>query len=297
MSAAWRGDVHPHPPGGRQTRRHECRHPTRFRSLALARRPCLSLPPRFGSPGRLASARQPSQRSANLFARQAGKACCPTTPHAPLRPSRWSPPPCTTTPPPPPAARSLQIRRPPDEPMMILNPRRARHPLHKSFRTLDAASYADIALVDVERAVLDLAVGGSEGVGGARRGRASSGGMPVVCWGWVLVCWLRGGLVVVVLALDRTVLDGAGGGSRGGWVGGEGAVTRGEVGGWAFGGVGFRVFGAWPCRGRAGPAWVWGRGQGMFVVVSRGAGWGAAAPGGASRLAQLAMGCRAGCTA
>ncbi|KAG2501358.1 hypothetical protein HYH03_001148 [Edaphochlamys debaryana] len=50
-------------------------------------------------------------------------------------------------------------RRQSDEPLsQLFHPRRARHPLHTAFRTLDAASYADIATVAVERVVLDLAV-------------------------------------------------------------------------------------------------------------------------------------------
>ncbi|GFR42555.1 hypothetical protein Agub_g3434, partial [Astrephomene gubernaculifera] len=50
-------------------------------------------------------------------------------------------------------------RRQADEPFsQLFHPRRARHPLHAAFRTLDAASYGDIATVGVERVVLDLAV-------------------------------------------------------------------------------------------------------------------------------------------
>ncbi|KXZ51678.1 hypothetical protein GPECTOR_11g13 [Gonium pectorale] len=53
----------------------------------------------------------------------------------------------------------LESRRQLDEPLQgLFHPRRARHPLHAAFRTLDAATYADIATVAVERVVLDLAV-------------------------------------------------------------------------------------------------------------------------------------------
>ena len=42
-------------------------------------------------------------------------------------------------------------------PGATLAPRRARHPLHTAFRTVDAADYCEIATVDVDRrAVLDL---------------------------------------------------------------------------------------------------------------------------------------------
>lgn len=53
-----------------------------------------------------------------------------------------------------------QVRRQVDEPLgSLFHPRRAAHPLHAAFRTLDATSYADIATVPVDRVVLDLAVG------------------------------------------------------------------------------------------------------------------------------------------
>ncbi|GLI63938.1 hypothetical protein VaNZ11_007079, partial [Volvox africanus] len=50
-------------------------------------------------------------------------------------------------------------RRQTEEPLsQLFNPRRSRHPLNTAFRTLDAATYGDIATVAVERVVLDLAV-------------------------------------------------------------------------------------------------------------------------------------------
>ncbi|KAG2449728.1 hypothetical protein HYH02_005255 [Chlamydomonas schloesseri] len=50
-------------------------------------------------------------------------------------------------------------RRQSDEPFSALfHPRRARHPLHTAFRSLDAGTYADIATVPLERVVLDMAV-------------------------------------------------------------------------------------------------------------------------------------------
>ncbi len=59
----------------------------------------------------------------------------------------------------------LQVRRQVDEPLgTLFHPRRAAHPLHAAFRTLDAASYADIATVPVDRVVLDLAVGNDQTV-------------------------------------------------------------------------------------------------------------------------------------
>ena len=42
-------------------------------------------------------------------------------------------------------------------PGATLTPRRARHPLHTAFRTVDAADYCEIATIDADRrAVLDL---------------------------------------------------------------------------------------------------------------------------------------------
>eukprot|EP00198_Chlamydomonas_reinhardtii_P007817 XP_001697154.1 predicted protein [Chlamydomonas reinhardtii] len=50
-------------------------------------------------------------------------------------------------------------RRQSDEPFSALfHPRRARHPLHTAFRSLDAGAYTDIATVPLERVVLDMAV-------------------------------------------------------------------------------------------------------------------------------------------
>ncbi|GIL71764.1 hypothetical protein Vretifemale_2075, partial [Volvox reticuliferus] len=50
-------------------------------------------------------------------------------------------------------------RRQTEEPLShLFNPRRSRHPLNTAFRTLDAATYGDIATVAIERVVLDLAV-------------------------------------------------------------------------------------------------------------------------------------------
>lgn len=40
----------------------------------------------------------------------------------------------------------------------LMNPKRRRHPLATSFRTLDARSYSEIATINVERTVADLAV-------------------------------------------------------------------------------------------------------------------------------------------
>lgn len=78
-----------------------------------------------------------------------------------------SPPPPTLSPPPlpQPASRSAgdvifaRLRRPSDDSLAaLLHPRRRRHPLATAFRTVDARSYSEIATVDVERAVLDLAL-------------------------------------------------------------------------------------------------------------------------------------------
>ena len=41
--------------------------------------------------------------------------------------------------------------------------RRRRHPLHMAFRTLDASDWTDIADVDVERCVLDVALDATDG--------------------------------------------------------------------------------------------------------------------------------------
>lgn len=52
-----------------------------------------------------------------------------------------------------------RLRRPSDDSLAaLLHPRRRRHPLATAFRTVDARSYSEIATVDVERAVLDLAL-------------------------------------------------------------------------------------------------------------------------------------------
>ena len=52
-----------------------------------------------------------------------------------------------------------RLRRPSDDSLAaLLHPRRRRHPLAAAFRTVDARTYAEIATVDVERAVLDLAL-------------------------------------------------------------------------------------------------------------------------------------------
>ena len=68
--------------------------------------------------------------------------------------------------------RRLQARRQSDEPFSALfHPRRARHPLHTAFRSLDAGAYTDIATVPLERVVLDMAVGPGGAGGGGRRGR------------------------------------------------------------------------------------------------------------------------------
>ncbi|URE16758.1 LisH [Musa troglodytarum] len=50
------------------------------------------------------------------------------------------------------------LRRNLEDVMSAVNTRRVRHPLFPAFRTIDAVNYADIATVQVDRCVLDLAV-------------------------------------------------------------------------------------------------------------------------------------------
>lgn len=49
------------------------------------------------------------------------------------------------------------LRRSSDEIMAALHGRRRKHPLFSAFKTIDAATYTDIAMVHVDRCVLDLA--------------------------------------------------------------------------------------------------------------------------------------------
>lgn len=43
------------------------------------------------------------------------------------------------------------LRRGGEELAVLLNPRRARHPLHCAFRVVDTAGWAEVATVDVQR--------------------------------------------------------------------------------------------------------------------------------------------------
>jgi hypothetical protein len=80
----------------------------------------------------------------------------------PLPPRTPLPPP---QPPPTPGGDVIfaRLRRPSDDSLAaLLHPRRRRHPLATAFRTVDGRTYSEIATVDVERAVLDLALDPSD---------------------------------------------------------------------------------------------------------------------------------------